>query len=315
MYERLNASTPPSPPPSCIPLSRIPPSHAHRCGSTTHLNISHRDCPLNRRNRKPAIGEVQFASAGIITAPCLQPTKEQAEASWSSQSEQIPADQYWPGRPYVTHVKYSDGKPRKYDPMPLPKGKRHRAKFAMPRGTATPGNARQTAQRLSEIFVPDTFVARLLQRTKEYTEFSLKTNPQTEVFRITEADILHWISIILYMGYVKMPSKKDYWPTVEPGDPMSLVEPQHPICTARQMSQRKFQYIWKHIYAIDPKPVVPAADSSQPKVRALSHLDLRCGLSPISMRDPLVGWGGEFFGNLPLQRCFFPHYYLFFTHF
>ena len=49
------------------------------------------------------------------------------------------------------------------------------------------------------------------------------------------------------MGYEKLPSKQDYWE-----DNKGLTPPS-PVCTQRGMSFRKFQYMWRNIYAVTPQ--------------------------------------------------------------
>ena len=47
-----------------------------------------------------------------------------------------------------------------------------------------------------------------------------------------------------YMGFMKMPSKEDYW------EDYDGLAPPSPVCTQRGMSFKKFQFIWRNIYAV-----------------------------------------------------------------
>ena len=48
------------------------------------------------------------------------------------------------------------------------------------------------------------------------------------------------------MGYCRLPAVTDYWSIPD------SISPQHPICIARSMTYRKFQFIWRHFSSCSP---------------------------------------------------------------
>lgn len=54
--------------------------------------------------------------------------------------------------------------------------------------------------------------------------------------------------MIYYMGYCKLPAKEDYW--CEGDD----IRGDHPVCTAFGMTYKKFHFLWRNVYLMQPKP-------------------------------------------------------------
>ena len=57
------------------------------------------------------------------------------------------------------------------------------------------------------------------------------------------------------MGYCKLSSKEDYW---FPGDD---IRGKHPVYTGFGMTKRKFDFIWRNVYLMDPRAEVEEGES------------------------------------------------------
>ena len=100
---------------------------------------------------------------------------------------------------------------------------------------------------LCDTFIPDDFISLILDKTKSYID----TKPWNTKWKLNKGDIYQFFAILYFMGYHKLPSKSDYWEDNKGLTPCS------PVCIQRGMSFRKFQFIWRNIYAITPQENEP----------------------------------------------------------
>ena len=153
-----------------------------------------------------------------VTAPTQQTTTQQhTETS------------YTPLDVFVEEVKYEDGTQKPYEPMKIPTEERHKAKFAMP------NNVDVSIQGLTEMYLPDSLIKGIVKTTNHYGR-----EKHNGVFKeVTESEILIFFSIILYIGVVRLPAKKDYWCN-------HGMWPNHKPC--QRMSFYRFEMIWRYIH-------------------------------------------------------------------
>ena len=105
-------------------------------------------------------------------------------------------------------------------------------KFSIPNGMDP------TVQVISELFLPDSFLARVAKCSNLYGKskgYSFKP--------ISAPDILVFFSIIFYMGVVRLPAKTDDWNS-------NGMWPTHKVLS--RMSYKRFQVIWRNIYLVKP---------------------------------------------------------------
>lgn len=132
-----------------------------------------------------------------------------------------------------------------YTPMFIPKSMQHDARFSfhsLPNSPAT-NEPNDVIPFLNELFIPDEFIELLYKKTLEY----IQSKEWKKVYKINKGDIIQFFAIMYYMGYAKLPSKEDYW------DDQGGLTPPSPVCTQRGMSYRKFQFIWRNLYAVTPQ--------------------------------------------------------------
>ena len=67
---------------------------------------------------------------------------------------------------------------------------------------------------------------------------------------------MHFFVMIYYMGYCKLPSKADYW---HPGDD---IRGDHPVCTAFGMTKKKFDFLWRNVYFMEPQDETADGDEA-----------------------------------------------------
>jgi len=99
---------------------------------------------------------------------------------------------------------------------------------------------------LSRNYLPDGYVFKVYGWTLKYIT-KLGLSPR-ECYKIVPRDILHFFVMIYYMGYCKLPAKKDYWCN---GDD---IRGDHPVCTAFGMTCKKFSFLWRNVYLMEPIP-------------------------------------------------------------
>ena len=90
----------------------------------------------------------------------------------------------------------------------MPSDKRHKPKFSMPDGV------NNTAEALSEMAIPDSFVKETTKNSNAYCKAQKLTKNQTynpKKDTITESDVLLFFAGYYYMGVVKCPARRDYW--------------------------------------------------------------------------------------------------------
>ena len=126
-------------------------------------------------------------------------------------------------------IKYTDGQQKPYEPMRIPAVTRCFEKFY---------GMDPTVQVISELFLPDSILARVAKCSDLYG----KTKGRS--FKpISAPDILVFFSLIFYMGVVRLPTKTDYWNS-------NGMWPIHKVLSC--MSYQRFQVIWCNIYLVKP---------------------------------------------------------------
>ena len=115
-----------------------------------------------------------------------------------------------------------------------------KARFRMPSGLPP------TVQSFCSLMFPDTLLRQILLRTNKFIKKRKEEECNSLDSNITEAEILHFFTLITYMGVVKLPAKSDYWSS-------HRVLPSHSLITG--MSQKRFKFIWRNI-SIVPSDIV-----------------------------------------------------------
>ena len=123
----------------------------------------------------------------------------------------------------------------------------------------------------TRVYIPDRYVFKVWRDTLAYIG-KRGLNPR-HVYKLVPRDIMHFWLIIYYMGYCKLPSKRDYW---SEGDDICG---DHPVCRAFGMTYKKFGFIWRNIYLMTPRDDVQDGESDD-------EGDLRYSAENSSVRAP-----------------------------
>ena len=226
------------------------------CGRSDHTRKTSKLCPHNPKfvtslaEQQQAAAEVTAAEqqstsrycripAAVITTPVLPmclPTDPSA---------------YTPGRPFFVDVSDTS---IDYKPMEVPENERHGANFRLPSPGPVTKEPACVCKYLSEIFIPDAFIELLHTKTLEYVAYHAGVSKKK--FNISRGDIVQFLAIIFYMGIVRLPARRDYWKEADD------IFAQHPVCVARGMTRDKFDFIWRHFYAVTPS-ATPDAGTAQ----------------------------------------------------
>ena len=166
----------------------------------------------------------------------------------------ITNDNYTRDEPYPYHVQYKDESTPLYEPIKL--DNHFVPKFALPYGTIPLVNL------MSMLSLPNKLIDTIAQRSTMYArsrshlpimipvnenkpQGELKKNPSylsTSKFKpITRQDILYFLACYYYMGYCRLPARRDYWRRQVPN---SCV-PSHWMDGT--ISRDKFEYLWRNI--------------------------------------------------------------------
>ena len=105
----------------------------------------------------------------------------------------------------------------------------------------------------TRVYLPDRYIMKVYGNTLAYIS-ARELHPRL-CYKIVPRDILHFFVIIHYMGYCRLPSKLDYW---NEGDDICG---DHPVCRAYGMSYKKFQFLWRNIYLMEPREEVQSGES------------------------------------------------------
>ena len=101
-----------------------------------------------------------------------------------------------------------------------------------------PNRMDPTVQVISELSLPDSFLARVAKCSNLYGK------SKGHSFKpISAPDILVFFCIIFYMGVVRLPVKTDYWNS-------NGMWPTHKVLS--HISYKRFQVIWCNIYLVKP---------------------------------------------------------------
>ena len=156
---------------------------------------------------------------------------------------------YTPQRPYSYEVQYKDGSQPTYTPFVL---KDHfLPKFRLPTGVIP------SVAAMCDLSLPDSIIDGIVTRSNMYAmartkleenilvDGVLKRNPrwmlQYNYRDITRQDILFFFACYYYMGYCRLPARRDYWVERQPNSCL----PSHWI--NGQFSRNKFEYVWRNI--------------------------------------------------------------------
>ena len=134
---------------------------------------------------------------------------------------------------------------------------RHDAKFVLPEPQPRKSDVPSVCMALNVNYFPDFLIDEWWANTLKKVDS--KGLAFRDRYNIGRGDILHFLCICDYFGLVKLSSKTDYWTTKD----LDIL-PSHPLCTARGMTYRKFNFIWMHFSAVDPASV--DADDPHPEL-------------------------------------------------
>lgn len=169
-----------------------------------------------------------------------------AEAASATQTDET-ATLHWPiVKPAVFELLNPAAPSRRFKPFAFTDRRKHDAKFVLPTPSPDPSDVPGVVLALNSCYYPEKFMTNIWCRTLQYVD--AKKLPSCKRYKIHVADIYQFFAIVNYMGVVRLPAKRDYW-CVKDLDLM----PEHPVCTARKMSFRKFVFLFKHIYAVEPE--------------------------------------------------------------
>lgn len=122
-----------------------------------------------------------------------------------------------------------------YDPIfSFEEASRHNIKFALEE------SLEPTAATLSELYFPDSMISDWAEASTKYAQSKKPGAP-----KIRPSDILHFLTIVMYMGVVRLPAKRDYWSTRK-------LMPSHEVCTAHGMTRSKFLYLYSNFHLVGP---------------------------------------------------------------
>lgn len=164
---------------------------------------------------------------------------------------------YTPDKPFIQTINYRNGRSVVYEPMEL-----------FPEGTdpfepvfRLPNGVQPTPQALSELWLPDRLIKKIVTASNAYAR---KLLPRNQVVAVTEEEILRFLAVYYYMGVVRLPSKEDYF----------RQEPDFwPVHAAiANLSYKRFKYIWRTIHLTQTdegvdveEPDLPPDSDEQPE--------------------------------------------------
>lgn len=187
-----------------------------------------------------------------VTQPEVQPrprrstrlgAAEAASATISAGVATPNAGEYTASRPHVVPVSYDEGTTPVFVPKTV---KPHEPKFQLPQPRPDSNDFEAVVMALSRNYLPDGYVFKVYGWTLKY--IAKRGLSPRECYKIVPRDILHFFVMIYYMGYCKLPAKKDYWCN---GDD---IRGDHPVCTAFGMTFKKFSFLWRNVYLMEPIP-------------------------------------------------------------
>ena len=185
------------------------------------------------RNRRSQFGVADGSKFPFLTMEPNEGRKEpQTRRNLRSHPQNPTQQPYDYIKVHPFEIKYTDGQQKPYEPMRIPVATRFFEKFSIPNGMDP------TVQVISELFLPDLFLARVAKCSNLYGR------SKGHSFKpISAPDILVFFSIIFYMGVVQLPAKTDYWNS-------NGMWPTHKVLS--RMSYKRFQVIWRNIYLVKP---------------------------------------------------------------
>ena len=113
---------------------------------------------------------------------------------------------------------------------------------------------------MKQYFTPE-FIYQFVSSSNKYRQNRMKQEPDLYCWKekktsspITESNIYQFFAILYYFGLVVLPSKSDYWSTMD-------WMPHHPIVHDHGMTRRRFGCIWRHFH-----PLYDEAELDDPEI-------------------------------------------------
>ena len=101
---------------------------------------------------------------------------------------------------------------------------------------------------LLEKYLTRDFMMRFVESSNRYIDARRVSHPDLYCWKdtkvsspITVSNMYHFFAMMYYFGIVEMPSKSDYWSTRQ-------WMPLHPIVKEFGMTQRRYEFIWRHFH-------------------------------------------------------------------
>ena len=182
--------------------------------------------PATRRSNRLRGAAAASATAATVSEPVATPA----------------LSEYTPSKPHVVPIAYDEGVTPVFKPQTV---KPHEPKFQLPSPRPDSQNFEAVVMALTRVYLPDGYILQIHRHTMQY--IAKRKLHSRDCYKIIPRDILHFFCILYYMGYCKLPAKEDYW---YPGD---AVRGDHPVCTAFGMSKKKFDFLWRNIYLMEPR--------------------------------------------------------------
>ena len=169
-------------------------------------------------------------------------------------------------KPTVVHVDNPDAEDDTFNEFVFDERTKHNTKAILPSPTPGPNDVDEVIMAECCAYYPDKFMEDQWIHLLEHVDS--KSIPQCKRYKVDVADVYHFYAMIYYFGIVRLPAKKDYWKTSDLD-----VMPSHPVCTARNMTYRKFQYIWNHISTVSPDSATTSAVTTDASAAAAATTD------------------------------------------
>ena len=166
-------------------------------------------------------------------------------------------------KPTVIEVDNPDADYNEFSAFAFTEDVKHRCQAVLPAPAPRPQDVMDVIMAENCAYYPEKFMQDQWKHLLQHVDN--KKVPRCNRYKINVADVYHFYVMIYYFGLVRLPAKRDYWKIADLD-----IMPSHPICTVRNMSYKKFQFIWNHISAVPPDSAdQPAAvNATQPAAAA-----------------------------------------------
>ena len=149
--------------------------------------------------------------------------------------------QYTPLKPYIQALKYQGRPTPRYTPIFDLDDEEiwHKPAFKMPKH-GVENEISSTIPNVTELFLSDALLDTIVKCTNNYAAKNEKARELQRQSEVTRSDILRFFAIYYYMGVVRLPCKRDYWPS------NNSFWPLHPV--TQSMSRTRYEFIWRNIH-------------------------------------------------------------------